>query len=59
MGNSTWRELRCSSYNPKKFNGNLMKLKVVIHPAEEDGFWAEVQAIAGCAPLKAKPLKSF
>ena len=26
-----------------------MKLKVVIHPAEEGGFWAEVPAIAGCA----------
>ena len=26
-----------------------MKLKVVIHPAEEGGFWAEVPAISGCA----------
>ncbi len=26
-----------------------MKLKVVIHPAEEGGFWAEVPAIPGCA----------
>ncbi len=26
-----------------------MKLKVVIHPAEEGGFWAEVPAIQGCA----------
>ncbi len=26
-----------------------MKLKVVIHEAEEGGFWAEVPAIAGCA----------
>ncbi|MDD5322897.1 MAG: type II toxin-antitoxin system HicB family antitoxin [Methylococcales bacterium] len=26
-----------------------MKLKVVIHPAEEGGFWAEVPAILGCA----------
>ncbi len=25
-----------------------MKLKVVIHPAEEGGFWAEVPAIPGC-----------
>lgn len=25
-----------------------MKLKVVIHKAEEGGFWAEVPAIAGC-----------
>ena len=28
---------------------NFMKLKVVIHPAEDGGFWAEVPAIAGCA----------
>ena len=26
-----------------------MKLKVVIHKAEEGGFWAEVPAIPGCA----------
>jgi len=25
-----------------------MKLKVVIHEAEEDGFWAEVPSIPGC-----------
>ena len=25
-----------------------MKLKVVIHPAEEGGFWAEVPALKGC-----------
>ena len=26
-----------------------MRLKVVIHEADEGGFWAEVPAIAGCA----------
>lgn len=26
-----------------------MKLKVLIHEAEEGGFWAEVPAIPGCA----------
>ena len=26
-----------------------IKLKVIIHPAEEGGFWAEVPAIQGCA----------
>lgn len=26
-----------------------MKLKVVIHNAEEGGYWAEVPAILGCA----------
>ncbi len=25
-----------------------MKLKVVVHPAEEGGFWAEVLALPGC-----------
>jgi hypothetical protein len=25
-----------------------MKLKVVIHPAEEGGYWVEVPAISGC-----------
>ena len=25
-----------------------MKLKVVIHPAEEGGFWAEVPGFPGC-----------
>jgi predicted RNase H-like HicB family nuclease len=28
--------------------GKLMKLKVIIHEAEEGGFWAEVPAIPGC-----------
>ena len=26
-----------------------MKLKVIVHRAEEGGFWAEVPAIPGCA----------
>lgn len=26
-----------------------MKLKVIVHDAEESGFWAEVPAIPGCA----------
>ena len=26
-----------------------MKLKVIIHSAEEGGYWAEVPAIPGCA----------
>jgi predicted RNase H-like HicB family nuclease len=25
-----------------------MKLQVMIHPAEEGGFWAEIPAFAGC-----------
>ena len=26
-----------------------MKIKIVIHDAEEGGFWAEVPALPGCA----------
>ncbi len=26
-----------------------MKLKAIIHPAEEGGYWAEIPAIPGCA----------
>ena len=26
-----------------------MKLKVIVHEAEEGGYWAEVPGIAGCA----------
>jgi len=25
-----------------------MKLKVLVHPAEEGGFWAEIPALPGC-----------
>jgi len=25
-----------------------MQLKVIVHPAEEGGYWAEVPAILGC-----------
>ncbi len=28
---------------------NSMKIKVVVHEAEEGGFWAEVPAIPGCS----------
>jgi predicted RNase H-like HicB family nuclease len=27
----------------------IMKIKVVVHEAEEGGYWAEVPAIPGCA----------
>ena len=26
-----------------------MKLKVVVHEAEEGGYWAEIPSVAGCA----------
>jgi predicted RNase H-like HicB family nuclease len=28
---------------------SVMKLKVIVHQAEEGGYWAEVPAIPGCA----------
>jgi predicted RNase H-like HicB family nuclease len=31
------------------YGDSPMKLKVVIHEAEEGGYWAEVPAIPGCA----------
>ncbi len=27
----------------------MMKLKIIVHEAEEGGYWAEVPAIPGCA----------
>lgn len=29
--------------------GSTMKIRVIVHEAEEGGFWAEVPAIPGCA----------
>jgi predicted RNase H-like HicB family nuclease len=29
--------------------GSTVKIKVVVHEAEEGGYWAEVPAIPGCA----------
>ena len=34
---------------PTNTNEDRMKLKVVVHEAEEGGYWAEVPAIPGCA----------
>jgi len=33
----------------EKIEEHSMKLKVVVHQAEEGGFWAEVPSIPGCA----------
>jgi predicted RNase H-like HicB family nuclease len=30
-------------------SGESLKIKVVVHEAEEGGFWAEAPAIPGCA----------
>ena len=35
-----------------------MKLKVVVHEAEEGGYWAEVPAIPGCA-TQGEPLEDL
>jgi hypothetical protein len=36
-----------------------MKFKVIVHEAEEGGYWAEVPSIKGCAVLlKAKLLRN-
>ena len=32
-----------------RLRADAMKLKVVVHEAEEGGYWAEVPAIPGCA----------
>jgi len=31
------------------YEGGCLKIKVVVHEAEEGGYWAEVPAIRGCA----------
>jgi len=41
---------RITDIQNNKWQGiEKMKLKVVIHDAEEGGYWAEVPAIPGCA----------
>lgn len=32
----------------QRWRGGNMKLKAIIHEAEEGGFWAEVSALPGC-----------
>jgi len=32
----------------QRWQGVYMKLKAIIHEAEEGGFWAEVSALPGC-----------
>ena len=41
--------LRVSPLEPRGFG--VLKIKVVVHEAEEGGYWAEVPAIPGCATL--------
>jgi predicted RNase H-like HicB family nuclease len=35
-------------FSKNQITGAIMKLQVVVHPAEEGGFWAEIPALAGC-----------
>jgi len=39
----------CAGVNCPASKGRRMKIKVIVHEAEEGGFWAEVPAIPGCA----------
>jgi predicted RNase H-like HicB family nuclease len=41
--------LRFNLIITKQCQATIMKLKVIIHEAEEGGYWAEVPAISGCA----------
>jgi hypothetical protein len=36
-------------YTGPALGGSTVKIKVVVHEAEEGGYWAEVPAIPGCA----------
>jgi predicted RNase H-like HicB family nuclease len=38
-----------ATYNFYWCGEKTMKLKIIVHEAEEGGFWAEVPAIPGCA----------
>ena len=38
--------VRLRNYRSRRLQ---MKIKIVVHEAEEGGFWAEVPAIPGCA----------
>src|SRR5205085_10502629 len=41
--------VRCSPHYLARTYNRGMKIKVVVHEAEEGGYWAEVPAIPGCA----------
>jgi predicted RNase H-like HicB family nuclease len=36
-------------FNSRRLHQFFMKISVIVHKAEEGGFWAEVPAIPGCA----------
>lgn len=43
------REAPPASSRNRKMQGDYMKLKVIVHEAEEGGYWAEIPSIPGCA----------
>ena len=46
---AAYTDERCTPVPAAREGTEPMKLKVVIHEAEEGGYWAEVPAIPGCA----------
>lgn len=42
-------EIPFTKLTPQSTRGDILKLKVIIHEAEEGGYWAEVPSIPGCA----------
>ena len=50
IGKSALLEYEPPDHKPvRNHNVKTVKLKVVIHQAEEGGYWAEVSSIPGCA----------
>ena len=41
--------MRFLTQHQRVLEETLLKIKVVVHEAEEGGYWAEVPAIPGCA----------
>ena len=44
-----YRKVCGASMDTETRRGGAMKLKVIVHEAEEGGYWAEVPSIPGCA----------
>jgi len=49
VGRRVMPGVRCSPHQPARTYNRCMKIKVIVHEAEEGGYWAEVPAIPGCA----------
>lgn len=44
-----YRKVCGANMDTETRRGGAMKLKVIVHEAEEGGYWAEVPSIPGCA----------